>query len=153
MLKPTQGSGFSRSVQQHRKNRAFHTYITREELRSSREKKTKNKKQKHFTAAVSPRSESSPHMTRVTAKLGERNTYAPLRWESSLPSLRAVGGRCLEVSLGTWGPGPDLYPLLAIQERVPIRKKMMHKWFRHPRSKQDLETKSTYGPQTWQRGL
>ena len=28
--------------------------------------------------------------------------YAPLSWESSLPSLLAVRGLCLEVWLGTW---------------------------------------------------
>ena len=34
--------------------------------------------------------------------------YGPLSWESSLPSLRVVGGLCLEVSLGTWEPDPFL---------------------------------------------
>ena len=42
---------------------------------------------------------------------------APLSRESSLPSLRAVGGLCLEMSPGTWGPDPVLYQLFAIQNR------------------------------------
>ena len=40
-----------------------------------------------------------------------------LRWQSSLPSLVAVGGLCLEVSLGTLGPDPVLYKRFAIQDR------------------------------------
>ena len=34
--------------------------------------------------------------------------YAPLSWEFSLPSLRAVGGMCLEVSDETWEHDPFL---------------------------------------------
>ena len=33
------------------------------------------------------------------------------------------------------------------------RTKLIHKWVRHPRPKQDLETQTTCGPQTWLRGL
>ena len=52
--------------------------------------------------------------------------YAPLNVEFSLPSLRAVGGLCLDLSLGTWGPDPVLYQPFAIQNRrsFPIRKKL-----------------------------
>ena len=32
------------------------------------------------------------------------------------------------------------------------RKKLIHKWVRLPRPKRDLDTQTTYGPQTWQRG-
>ena len=51
-------------------------------------------------------------------------TYGALRWEFSLPSLRAGGGLCLEVSPGAWGPDPVMYQLFAIQNRTsfPIRK-------------------------------
>ena len=61
--------------------------------------------------------------------------YALLRVESSLPSLRAVGGLCLEVSLGAWGPDPYLYQRFAIhktggQEVLLIPKKTKQKWDR-----------------------
>ena len=69
--------------------------------------------------ALDCRHVSSPHRARTTTKLGKM--YAPLSVESSLPSLRAVRGLRLEVSLGTWGPGPFLYQLFAIQNsRSPI---------------------------------
>ena len=53
--------------------------------------------------------------------------HAPRSVEPSLPSLRAVGGLCLEVSLGTCGPDTVLYQLFAIQNRrsFPIRKKFI----------------------------
>ena len=34
-----------------------------------------------------------------------------------MPSLRAVGGPCIEVSLGTWEADPVLYQHFAIQNR------------------------------------
>ena len=50
--------------------------------------------------------------------------YAPPSVGTSLPSLRGVGGLCLEVSLGTWKPDPVLYQLFAIQNRsFPTRQK------------------------------
>ena len=50
--------------------------------------------------------------------------YAPLNGESSLPSLMAIGGLCIDVSLGTSGPDPVLYQLFATLNRsFPIRKK------------------------------
>ena len=48
------------------------------------------------------------------------------RCESSLPSLRAVGGLCLEVSLGTQGPDPVLCQLCAIQNRSCFRSENNH---------------------------
>ena len=56
--------------------------------------------------------------------------YAPRSGESSLPSLTAVGGLCLEISLVTWGADPVLYQLFAIQNRrsFPIRKKKCRNW-------------------------
>ena len=37
--------------------------------------------------------------------------------ESPPASLGALGGLCLEVSPGTWGPDPVMYQLFAIQNR------------------------------------
>ena len=34
-----------------------------------------------------------------------------------------------------------------------VSQKVYTNWVRPPRSKRDLETQTTYGPQTWQRGL
>ena len=36
---------------------------------------------------------------------------------------------------------------------VLYRKKFIQNWVRPPRPKRDLETQTTYDPQTWQRGL
>ena len=103
VLKPAQGSGFSRSVP----------------------RPAWTAKKTHFSrTALDCRHESSRHWPRVMTKLG--GCTMPLCVESSLPSLRVVGGLCLEVSLGTWGPGPFPYnKLLAIQNRIlfPIGEK------------------------------
>ena len=50
----------------------------------------------------------------------------PLSVESSPPSLRAVDGLCLKVSLGTWEPDPVLDQLFANteQEVFPLGKKI-----------------------------
>ena len=61
-----------------------------------------------------PFSHSTSPLQRVLASQGtdHDNTWrlvAPLCWSSSPPSLRAVGGLCLEVSLGTWEPRPFLF--------------------------------------------
>ena len=65
---------------------------------------------------------SSPNRTRVTTKL---ESVRSTKLRVSLPSLRTIGGLCLEVSLGMWGTDPVLYQLFAIQNRrsSPIRKK------------------------------
>ena len=91
---------------------------------------------------------SSPNRTRVTTKL---ESVRSTKLRVSLPSLRTIGGLCLEVSLGMWGTDPVLYQLFAIQNRrsSPIRKK---KTFRkgsgsHVPSKTS-ETQTTYGRQT-----
>ena len=64
--------------------------------------------------------ESSPHSARIMTNLGG----CTLSVESSLPSLRAVDGLCLEVWPGTWGPDPVLNQFFAMQNRrsFPIRK-------------------------------
>ena len=84
VLKPTPGSGFSRSVVQQRKNVLF-----------------------ALSTLPLPRVLASQD----TGHHKSWRAYAPLSLESSLPSVRAVGGLCLEVSLGTWGPDPILYQL------------------------------------------
>ena len=51
--------------------------------------------------------------------------YAPPSWQSSLPGLRGVGGLCLEVSFGTWGPDPVMCQCLRYRTGMrsyPIRK-------------------------------
>ena len=61
---------------------------------------------------------------------------------------------CLEASPEIWGPDPVLYQDFAIKNKnsFPIRKTLnIQKSGRFPRSRQDLETPSTSGPQTWQR--
>ena len=49
-------------------------------------------------------------------------TAYALKIESSLPSLsfRAVGGLCLEISLGMWGPGPVSVSTFCDTEQVVI---------------------------------
>ena len=56
---------------------------------------------------------STSPMARVLASQNmdhdkKRRTYAPLSWESSLPSWKDAGGLCLEFSLETWEPDPFL---------------------------------------------
>ena len=53
--------------------------------------------------------DTGPHLT--------WRTHAPLSCVSSLPSLKAVGDLCLEVSLRMWGPDPALYLHFAMQNR------------------------------------
>ena len=75
--------------------------------------------------------------------------YAPLSWESSLPSLRAVG---LAWDVRAW---PSSVPTFCVREQEVSshQKKIIQKWVRFPRPRQELETQTTYGPQPWQRGL
>ena len=75
--------------------------------------------------------------------------YAPLGVQSSLLLLRVVGCLCLEVSLRTWGADLFLYQLFAIQNRrsFPIGKNDTEMG-QAPASERDLDTHTTYGPQT-----
>ena len=73
-----------------------------------------------------------------------------------MSSLRAVGGLCLEVSLGAWEPDPFLDHFFSDRKGPPLqyRKKLMQNWVRRPRPKRDLETQTTYSysPQTCKLG-
>ena len=86
--------------------------------------------------------------------------YAPLSVGLSLPSLRAVGGLRLEVSLGTGGADPVLYHLFGIQNRryFLTRKKkidpeMMGQAPTSQTGKFETQPTYSYGPQTCKRGL
>ena len=60
------------------------------------------------------------HLVLASQNTGHYNTqrvYAPLTRESSVAGMRAVGGLCLEVSLGTWEPDLFIYQLFAEQNR------------------------------------
>ena len=45
--------------------------------------------------------------------------YTSLSWESSMPSLRAVGSMCLAVSLGTWEPVCPISVLFFLESKGP----------------------------------
>ena len=67
--------------------------------------------------------------------------------------MRAVGGLCLEVSLGTWEPDSFLYFFSDRNYFLFCFAKVDADWVRPPRPKGDVETQTTYGPQTPKRGL
>ena len=71
-----------------------------------------------------------------------------------LPSLRAVSGLRLEVSLGTWEPDPFLDVCFLIGNDLSCIAKFDTELGQAPTSHaRPRDTKTTYGPQTWQRGL
>ena len=93
---------------------------------------------------------STSPLPRVIASQGTDHdktwrAYAPLSWESLLPTLRAVGRLYLVVLLETWEPDPFLdifsdgkWPL------VLYHKKLIQNSVRPPRYKRGPETPTTY---------
>ena len=108
------------------------------------------KKRVFFAPSTSP-------LPRVRASQGTYHkswrVYTPLTLEFSLPSLapRWFVSRGLAWDVGAW-----LISASYSSDRRPAvlyRKKLIQEWPRPPRTKRDLETQTTYSPQTWQRGL
>ena len=97
--------------------------------------------------------ESSPHRTPVTTKLGR--AHAPLSRDASLPSLRVVGGRCLEVFPGTWEPDPFLDDFFLIGNDLLFC--IAEGWYRTGSAPHAPSETSRQRPptalKTWQRGL